>query len=106
MWLKDKAILIRTKDTELRTIVLVYGARYGMVTGYGLDGWRSIPGTDKRISFSPQHADLLWGPSSLIANGYRRFLPLTVKLTGDLLVPVKNYGAVSPFPHTSSWHGA
>jgi hypothetical protein len=56
--------------------------------GYGLDGWRSIPGTGKRIFFSPQHPDLIWGPPSLISSGYWRLFPRGVKLTSDIfLVP-------------------
>jgi hypothetical protein len=38
--------------------------------GYGLDGWGSIPGRAKRFFSTPQHPDQLWGPPSLLLNGY------------------------------------
>jgi hypothetical protein len=44
-----------------------------IATGYGLDGLDSVPGSAK-ISFS-QHLDLLWGPPSLLCNGYRELFP-------------------------------
>jgi hypothetical protein len=40
-------------------------------TGYGLDGWGSIPDLGKRFFFSPQHPERLWGSSSLPSNGFR-----------------------------------
>jgi hypothetical protein len=45
----------------------------GIATGYGLDdrgvGVR-VP-VESRIFSSPRRPDLLWGPSSLLSNGYR-----------------------------------
>jgi hypothetical protein len=43
-----------------------------IVTGYGLDGPSLIPGRVKFFS-SPQHPDRLWGPPSLLSNGYQGF---------------------------------
>jgi len=45
--------------------------------GYGLDDRYSIPGrSNDRICFSsPPRADRLWGPPSLLSNGYRRLIP-------------------------------
>jgi hypothetical protein len=37
---------------------------------YGLDGRDSIPGRDKRFVSTPQRPDRLWGPPSLLSNGY------------------------------------
>jgi hypothetical protein len=83
----------------------------GIATGYRLDGRSSIPGRDKIFS-SPQRPDRLWGPPSLLFNGYRGSFP-GVKQPGpeaDHSPPssteVKNCGAVSPLPHMSSWYGA
>jgi hypothetical protein len=47
------------------------GSRYssiGMATGYGLDDPGSIPAVQ---DCSPQRPDRLWGPPSLLYNGYR-----------------------------------
>jgi hypothetical protein len=41
-------------------------------TGYGLEGWDSIPETGVRIFSTLQHPDQYWSPPSLISNGYRR----------------------------------
>jgi hypothetical protein len=42
----------------------------GTVTGYGLDGRSSIPGVARFFS-SPQRPNRLWGPHSLLSDGYR-----------------------------------
>jgi hypothetical protein len=39
-----------------------------------LDGWGTIPGRDK-IFASPYCPDHLWGPPSLLSDGYWRLLP-------------------------------
>jgi hypothetical protein len=42
----------------------------GIVMGYRLDGSRG-----KRFFSSPQNPDKLWGPPSLLSNGYHWFFP-------------------------------
>jgi hypothetical protein len=77
----------------------------GMAIGYGLDdrgiGVRVPIGS--RIFSSPQRPDRLWGPPSLLSNGYR-----WVKLTTLLqIVPrSRKRGSIHPLPHTSSWRSA
>jgi hypothetical protein len=55
----------------------------GIATGYGLDdgvvGVRIPVGS--RIFSSPLRQDQLWGPSSLLSNGYRGIFP-QVKAAG------------------------
>jgi hypothetical protein len=50
----------------------------GIATGYGLDdrgvGFRVPVGS--RIFSSPNSPDRLWGPPSLLYNGYERLFPL------------------------------
>jgi hypothetical protein len=41
----------------------------GIPTGYGLDGWGSLPGRGKRFFSTPQSPDRLWGPPSLLPSG-------------------------------------
>jgi hypothetical protein len=69
----------------------------------------SIPGGGKRLS-SPQRPDRLWGPLSLLSNGYRGTLSLGVKRRGEgeaehspPSTEVKNGGAIPPF--TIRLHG-
>jgi hypothetical protein len=79
---------------------------------YGLDDRGSIPGRGMRFLSSPQLSDALWGPYSLLPNGYREIFPrkwsgLGVKLTTHLHLPsgsrmLKLY---LNSPHTSWWRG-
>jgi hypothetical protein len=47
--------------------------------GYMLDGQGLILGKDNRLFSSPQSPGWLWGPPSLLLNGYKEFLPQGVK---------------------------
>jgi hypothetical protein len=55
----------RSQDTSIGTSM-----------GYGLDGWVSIPGRDKRSFYSPQRQDRLSCPPILLLNLLRRLFPL------------------------------
>jgi hypothetical protein len=84
----------------------------GIATGYGLDGWCSIPGGGMRFFFSPLSIPAL-GPTQSPIQWVPGALSLHVKQPGreaDNSPPssaeVKNGGAITPLPHTSSWRGA
>jgi hypothetical protein len=84
----------------------------GIATGYGLDGRRvgvRVP-VGPRIFSSPHRPDRLWGPPSLLPNGYRRFFPLRKAarnlkpITHLQLVPrTRIRGSVYPVPYTPSF---
>jgi hypothetical protein len=86
-----------------------------IATGYGLDdqGVRIRVLVWARIFTSPCHPDRLWGPPSLLSNGYhglftRGLSGRGVKLTTHLqLMPrSRKRGFIHPLPHMSSWHSA
>jgi hypothetical protein len=66
--------------------VYSWDSSVGIATGYRLDERGSISGTDTMFFSSPQRADQLWGPLSLLSNGYRGQCGRGVKLTTNLLV--------------------
>jgi hypothetical protein len=82
--------------------------------GYELEtGVQVLAEAVKGIISSPPRPDRLWGPPSLLSNGYRklfrrRWSSWGVKLTTHLhLAPrLRMRRPVPPFPHTSSWHVA
>jgi hypothetical protein len=61
------------------SILMVYlwsrDSSVGIAAAYGLDGYVWIPGRGKNFFSSPQLADRLLGPPSLLYNGHRRFSP-------------------------------
>jgi hypothetical protein len=78
-----------------------------------LDDWWFNSGRIWEFFSSPLHPDKLWGPPSLLSNGYHGFFPcgksgLGMKLTTHLhLVPrSRMHGAIPPLPNTPPWHGA
>jgi hypothetical protein len=74
-------------------------------TDYGLDNLGSIPGT-ARFFFSPQRPARVWGPLSLLSNGYRGSLPGGKRQGSEAdhspptSAEVKNGGAIPPPTHT------
>jgi hypothetical protein len=104
-----------SKKTILILSYYLYMSRdssVGIATDYELDGWYSIPGKRKIFFSSPRRPDRLWGPPSLLSNGYQGSIT-GVKWPGREAdhspassVEVKNGRARHPLFHTSSWRGA
>jgi hypothetical protein len=61
--------IITYKKYEL--LVTSRNSSVGTVTGCGLDDRGSIPDGGWEFFFSPPRPDRLWGPPSLLSNGYR-----------------------------------
>jgi hypothetical protein len=51
------------------------GSSGSIVSDYGLDDRGSIPGRGKGFFLYPLCPDRLWGPPSLLYNGYRGYFP-------------------------------
>jgi hypothetical protein len=98
-----------TKLTRSRDSVV------GIATGYEMEG-RGVGVRGlvwSRIFSSPRRPDWLFGPLSLLFNGYRRAFPRgwsgrAMKLSTHLqLVPMsRKCGSIHPLPHTPSWSSA
>jgi hypothetical protein len=77
----------------------------GIATGYSLDGCVLITDRGKRVSFTSQRPDQLWGPHNLQSNGCRGLFPQRIYRPGretnhwhSSSAEVKNGGAIPPFP--------
>jgi hypothetical protein len=70
----------------------------GLVTGYGMHGWSSIPGRGKRFFSTPQSLDGLWDPPSLQwVPGVKRAGP-EADHSPPSNTQVKKGGATPPLP--------
>jgi hypothetical protein len=96
-------------------ILLVNNNEVGIATGYGLDGRKRGARVPVGAGFfsSPRCPHRLWGPPSLLSNGYRGDLSPEVKRSGreaDHSPPIngeaKNTWIYTSTPHTSSWRSA
>jgi hypothetical protein len=76
-------------------------------------GWQGVssPCRGWEFFYLPPHPDRLWGPPSLLSNGYQGLFPWAwscrgVKVTTHLhLVPKSRIrGVIPPLPNTPSWH--
>jgi hypothetical protein len=52
-------------------------------TDYGMDGQGLIPGKGTRFFSSAKRPDRLWGPPSLLYNGYLELFPRELKRLGS-----------------------
>jgi hypothetical protein len=53
----------------------VHDRSVGIALGYGLDDRGSIPGRGWEFFSKPPRPERLWGPSSLLSNGYQGLFP-------------------------------
>jgi hypothetical protein len=56
--------------TRLSRVCRSRGSSVSIVSDYALDDWGSIPGGGKGFFLHPLCPDRLWGPPSLLYNGY------------------------------------
>jgi hypothetical protein len=75
-----RAELVEKGETRFYVLYSLRGSRdsvAGIATGYGLDdgGVGARVPVASRIFFSPRHPDRLWGPPSLLSNGYGALSP-------------------------------
>jgi hypothetical protein len=54
---------------------MIRDSSVGIAMGYGVDAQVSITGRGKRFFSTPQRPDQLWGPDSLLSNGYLGLFP-------------------------------
>jgi hypothetical protein len=67
---------------HLYRFIAIGSSSISILTGYELESRGSIPSRNKIHSFTSQRPDRLWGPSSLLTNGYRGFFPMGKKGRG------------------------
>jgi hypothetical protein len=94
-------------------VLLSRDSSVGMVTGYGVDGRGSIPGSGKRYFSSAACLDRLWGPPSRMYNEYNgAFFPRVKRQKREAdhspagNAEVKNGADIPPLPLTTFRHGA
>jgi hypothetical protein len=65
-------ILISVSGTDQNHVknCCLWGAGAGIATGYGLDGRCLIPNPGERCLSSSERPDRIWGPPSLLCNGF------------------------------------
>jgi hypothetical protein len=62
--------IVKGNNIDLLREIRSRGSSVGIATGYGLDGWGSIPGSARFFS-SPHRRYRFCGQPSLLPNGYR-----------------------------------
>jgi hypothetical protein len=76
---KDNATPVKAselfKNQRGTTIRRSRGSSVSIVTDYGLDDRGSIPDRGRGFLFQSLRPDRLWGPPSLLSNGYRGPFP-------------------------------
>jgi hypothetical protein len=60
---------------QIKSYFMSWGSSVSIVTDYRLDDRGSIPDTGRGFFFLPLRPDRLWGPPSLLSNGYQGSFP-------------------------------